>query len=258
MKLGRVVYNNKEYYAVFDADKEIAHLYEHEFYNYKNTFSVKFKDLKFLPPVKPTNIISMGFNYLEHFKEAKERGMTVPELKEPLITLKGVNSITAHLEKITIPKQTNLVEIEGEFVIVIARTCKNVTEQEAEKCILGYTLANDVTARDLQFMDGQWARSKSIDGFCPLGPWIETELDPLSVEVITYLNSTEVQKTNTSMLFYNAYKLISHVSKYMTLFPGDVILTGTPSGVKAVRHGDRVDIVAKGLGKLTNIFVKSF
>ncbi|MEM3609731.1 MAG: fumarylacetoacetate hydrolase family protein, partial [Candidatus Anstonellales archaeon] len=195
-------------------------------------------------------------NYLEHIQEAKERGMSIPEIKEPLITLKGVNSLIGHLEKITLPKFTNIVEFEGEFTIVIGRTCKEVSEKEAEKYILGYTLANDLTARDLQFIDGQWARSKSIDNFCPIGPWLETELDPFSVEIKTYLNSNEVQSTNTSKLLFNPYKIVSHVSKFITLVPGDVILTGTPSGVKALRHGDTVEIFAKGLGKLSNTFSK--
>jgi len=258
MKLGRVKFDGREYKALFIPETKVAYLYESDFYSENIAFPVPFSSIEFLPPSKPSNIISIGFNYVEHIQEAERRGMVVNHPDEPIITLKGVNSLAAHNQKIKIPKHTNIVEFEGEFAIVIGRRCSHIEEKDAKNYIFGYTIANDLTARDLQFRDGQWARAKSIDSFCPVGPWIETKLDPLNVDISSFLNSVVVQKTNTSKLVFNVYKLTAFVSHYITLVPGDIILTGTPSGMRNIKHGDRVDVVGSGIGTLSNVFVKTF
>ncbi|MDK2794128.1 MAG: hypothetical protein PWP75_757, partial [Caldanaerobacter sp.] len=144
------------------------------------------------------------------------------------------------------------VDYEGELAVVIGRKAKNVSIEEAKNYILGYTIANDVTARDLQAKDGQWTRAKSFDTFLPIGPWIVTDLDPTSLNITTYVNGEVKQKSNTRHLIFNVPTLVSFISHIMTLNPGDVILTGTPSGVGPLKPGDVVTIEIEGIGRLTN------
>ncbi len=209
-------------------------------------------DVRLLAPVLPrSKVIGIGHNYAAH---AAELGQDLPE--EPLMFLKPNTSVIGPGEPIYYPKQTSDLHYEGELAVVIGRICRDVPAAQATDVIHGYTIANDVTARDLQRSDVQFARSKGFDTFCPLGPWIETDLDPQTfvdgVQLQTFLNGEVVQDGSTADLIFDIPALIAHVSSVMTLLPGDVILTGTPEGVGPMQVGDEVEISIAGLGSLTN------
>lgn len=208
-------------------------------------------DVRLLAPVLPSKIICIGKNYSDH---AAEMNSELPP--EPLLFLKPSTSVIGPGETIVLPRQSGLVHHEAELAIVIGRFCKDVPLERASEVILGYTCANDVTARDLQKTDGQWSRAKGFDTFCPLGPWIETELDPTNLEVTSYVGSELRQSGNTRDLVFNVPFLVSYVSSHMTLLPGDVILTGTPAGVGPLADGDQVDVEIEGIGSLVN-YVKA-
>lgn len=220
----------------------------------------KLDEIKFLPPCEPPNIIALGLNYKEHVEEGWER---VPEY--PVIFLKATTSLTGHLSPIILPKEApDEVDYECELVIVIGKKCKNIKEEEAKEFIFGYTCGNDVSARDCQLKkDKQWARGKSFDTFCPIGPWIETEIDPMNLRIKTILNGKVMQDSNTSKMIFNVYEIVSYLSRQMTLLPGTIILTGTPSGVGFARkppvylkEGDLVEIEIEGIGTLKNFVIK--
>ncbi len=205
-------------------------------------------DVRLLAPVIPrSKVVCVGRNYAKH---AAELGNDVPE--EPLIFLKPNTSVIGPGEPIFYPEQSSDVQFEGELAVVIGRICRDVPADDAKKVIFGYTVANDVTARDLQKKDGQWARAKGFDTFCPLGPWIETDFDPSSVQVTTRLNDDVQQDGNTSDMVFTVPDVIAYVSSFMTLLPGDVILTGTPDGVGPMQVGDSVSVTVEGIGTLTN------
>jgi 2-keto-4-pentenoate hydratase/2-oxohepta-3-ene-1,7-dioic acid hydratase in catechol pathway len=205
-------------------------------------------DVKLLAPVLPrSKVIGIGKNYAAH---AAEMGGDVPS--EPLMFLKPNTSVIGPGDTIQLPAQSSEVHYEGELAVVIGRICRDVPIERAAEVIHGYTVANDVTARDLQRKDGQFTRAKGFDTFCPLGPWIETDLDPSAVSVQTYRNGDLVQDGNTSDMVFDIPALIAHVSSVMTLLPGDVILTGTPEGVGPMEAGDEIEIVVAGIGSLTN------
>ena len=180
-------------------------------------------------------------------------GGEVPE--EPLIFLKPNTSVIGPGEPIFYPEQSDDVHYEGELAVVIGRICRDISAEDAAKVIFGYTIGNDVTARDLQAKDGQWARAKGFDTFCPLGPWIETDLDPSKVQVTTRLGDDLKQDGNTSDMVFSVPAIIEYVSSFMTLLPGDVILTGTPDGVGPMEVGDEVSVTIEGIGTLTNSVV---
>jgi len=206
------------------------------------------EDVRLLAPVIPrSKVVCVGKNYVAH---AAEMGGEVPQ--EPLIFLKPNTSVIGPGEPIFYPKQTQDLHFEGELAIVIGRICRNLTLEDAPKVIYGYTVANDVTARDLQSKDGQWARAKGFDTFCPLGPWIETDFDPSSVRVRTALNGEIKQDGNTSDMVFDVPAILQYVTSFMTLLPGDVVLTGTPEGVGPMQAGDHVAVTIDGLGTLTN------
>jgi len=212
----------------------------------------KLADVRLLAPVLPrSKVVGIGRNYAAH---AAELGNDVPE--EPLMFLKPNTSVIGPGESIYYPKQTENLHYEGELAVVIGRICRDVPAAQATDVIHGYTIANDVTARDLQASDVQFTRAKGFDTFCPLGPWIETDLDPQAfadgVSLRTHLNGDVVQDGNTRDLIFDIPTLIAHVSSVMTLLPGDVILTGTPEGVGPMEVGDEVEISIAGLGSLTN------
>jgi 2-keto-4-pentenoate hydratase/2-oxohepta-3-ene-1,7-dioic acid hydratase in catechol pathway len=218
------------------------------------------EDIKFLPPVVPPNIIALGLNYKEH---AKEGWNELPS--EPIIFLKATTSIIGHLAPIILPKQSpEQVDYECELVIVIGKKCKNIKEEEAKNYIFGYTCGNDVSARYYQFTkDKQWARAKSFDTFCPIGPYIETEIDPTNLDIKTILNGKIVQNSNTSKMIFNPFKIVSWLSSYMTLLPGTIILTGTPEGVGYAKNpplflkeGDVVEVEIEGIGILRNFVIR--
>lgn len=205
-------------------------------------------DVRLLAPVIPrSKVVCVGKNYVKH---AAEMGGAVPA--EPLIFLKPNTSVIGPGEPIFYPDQTEDLHFEGELAVVIGRICKDISVEDASKVIFGYTIANDVTARDLQAKDGQWARAKGFDTFCPLGPWIETNLDPAALKVTTELNGDPRQDGTTADMVFSVADVIAYVSSFMTLLPGDVILTGTPDGVGPMLPGDSVSITVEGIGTLTN------
>ncbi len=205
-------------------------------------------DVRLLAPVIPrSKVVCVGKNYLKH---AAEMGGEVPD--EPLIFLKPNTSVIGPGEPILYPEQSSEVHYEGELAVVIGRICRDVSAADAAKVIFGYTVANDVTARDLQAKDGQWARAKGFDTFCPLGPWIETNLDPADLGVTTMLGDDTKQDGRTSDMVFSVPDVIEYVSSFMTLLPGDVILTGTPDGVGPMAVGDTVSVTVEGIGTLTN------
>lgn len=203
--------------------------------------------LTLLAPVEPGKIICVGRNYAAH---AAEHQAEVPEL--PLLFLKPPSAVIGPLAPILLPPQSSQVEHEGELAVVIGRGGRWIPADDAEQHVLGYTVANDVTARDLQFADGQWTRGKGFDTFCPLGPWIETEFAPADALITCTVNGHMRQMASTRDMVFPVRQLIAYVSSIMTLAPGDVILTGTPSGVGELRDGDQVEVEIENLGRLAN------
>ena len=209
-------------------------------------------DVRLLAPVIPrSKVIGIGKNYAEH---AREMGGEAPQT--PLMFLVPNTAVVGPGDPVVMPPQTSEVSYEGELAVVIGRLCKDVEASEALSAVFGYTVANDVTARDLQRTDGQWARAKGFDTFCPLGPWIETDLDPAGQRIVTMLDGDIVQDGATSDMVHDVAALIAFASQAFTLLPGDVILTGTPAGVGLVEAGQRVDVDIDGIGLLSNPFVR--
>jgi len=208
---------------------------------------IPLSSVRLLAPVLPSKVIAVGKNYVE---PAEEMGGTVPD--EPVIFLKPSASVIGPGDGIPYPSTSQQVDHEGELAVVIGRLARRVRAEEAGAVILGYTCANDVTARDLQRRDGQWARAKGFDGFCPLGPWIQSEVDGIDLAIETRLNGEVRQSARTSQMAFGAGALVEFVSRVMTLLPGDVILTGTPAGVGPMQVGDRVEVEIEGIGTLAN------
>jgi 2-keto-4-pentenoate hydratase/2-oxohepta-3-ene-1,7-dioic acid hydratase in catechol pathway len=205
-------------------------------------------DVRLLAPILPSKIVAIGKNYAEH---AREMGGEPPA--DPVIFGKPSTAVIGPGEAVAYPqKLSERVDHEGELAVVIGRMCREVPAARARDVILGYTCANDVTARDLQQRDGQWTRAKGFDTFCPLGPWIETEADPADLAITTTVNGEVRQSARTSELIHSIPALIEYVSQVMTLLPGDVILTGTPAGVGPMTAGQKVEITIEGIGTLTN------
>jgi 2-keto-4-pentenoate hydratase/2-oxohepta-3-ene-1,7-dioic acid hydratase in catechol pathway len=210
---------------------------------------VALDDARLLAPVIPrSKVVGIGRNYADH---VKEMGGTEPPA-EPLMFLKPNTSVIGPGDPIVLPRQSTNVHYEGELAVVIGRICKDVPRDRVAEVVFGYTCANDVTARDLQKSDGQWSRAKGFDTFCPLGPWIETDLDVADLRLRTALDGRTVQDGQTSMLIHDVATLVSHVSAAYTLLPGDVILTGTPAGVGPLSAGQRVEVEIEGIGALAN------
>ncbi|QKW34686.1 fumarylacetoacetate hydrolase family protein [Actinomadura sp. NAK00032] len=206
-------------------------------------------DVRLLAPILPSKIIAIGKNYADH---VREMGGAEPPA-EPVIFSKPSTAVIGPGEAIMYPeKLSERVDHEGELAVVIGRLCREVPAARAAEVILGYTCANDVTARDLQQRDGQWTRAKGFDTFCPIGPWIETEIDPADLAITTSVNGEVRQDARTSLLLHGIPALVEYVSQVMTLLPGDVILTGTPAGVGPMGIGDEVTVTIEGIGSLTN------
>ena len=214
--------------------------------------SVAVEDARLLAPVIPrSKVIGVGRNYAAH---AAELGNEVPA--EPLVFLKPNTSVIGPGDPVQLPAQSSEVHYEGELAVVIGRICRDVPRSRVAEVVLGYTVANDVTARDLQKKDGQWWRAKGFDTFCPLGPYLVTDIDPSDLHLVTRLDGEIVQDARTSSMIFDVPALIEHVSAAMTLLPGDVILTGTPEGVGPMVEGQRVEIEIEGLGTLSNPVVR--
>ena len=204
-------------------------------------------EVSLLPPSQPTKILCVGRNYVDH---AKELGNEVPQI--PLIFMKPPSAIIGDGDSIILPPQSQQVEHEGELVAVIGKRGKNILAENASEHVLGYTIGNDVTARDLQRADNQWTRAKGFDTFCSFGPWIDTEFDPSDAVVTSRVNGQMRQMASTRDMIFTVRVLIAYISSVMTLEPGDLIFTGTPAGVGALEAGDVVDVEIEGLGKLSN------
>lgn len=200
-----------------------------------------------LPPATPTKVVCVGLNYKPHIVEMGHEFPT-----EPVIFLKPSTSVIGPEQAIPIPMDVGRVDYEAELALVIGRRTHRATPEEAARNILGYTCANDVTARDIQKRDGQWSRAKGFDGFCPLGPWIETDVDPSHLTLECYVNGERKQQASTSDMLFAPDVLVSFISQTMTLVPGDVVLTGTPGGIGPLHPGDRVEVRISDVGSLVN------
>ncbi|WP_043254565.1 fumarylacetoacetate hydrolase family protein [Streptomyces sp. Tu6071] len=207
--------------------------------------------VRLLPPTLPSKVVAVGRNYAEH---AKEMGNEVPE--HPVTFFKPSTSVSGPGDPIPYPSFTEELSYEAELAVVIGRMCREVPRERAKDVILGYTCANDVTARDAQRREQQWARAKGFDGACPLGPWIETDLDPADLTLQCTVNGEQRQLGRTSDMLRSVEDLVVHVTEAMTLLPGDVILTGTPAGVGPLSVGDEVAVHIEGIGTLTNKVIK--
>jgi 2-keto-4-pentenoate hydratase/2-oxohepta-3-ene-1,7-dioic acid hydratase in catechol pathway len=206
--------------------------------------------VKLLAPCSPGKIVAAGLNYRDH---AAEIGLPVPA--EPVIFLKPSTTVIGPGDVIRYPRMSAQVDYEAELGVVIKDQVKDIGPDEAKAHILGYTCANDVTARDLQRKDGQWTRAKSFDTFCPVGPWIETELDPGDLLIESFLNGERRQSSRTAQFIFPVQHLVSFISQIMMLLPGDVIITGTPAGIGPMKPGDEVEVRIEGIGSLRNIVI---
>lgn len=250
MKFARILYDNDIYYSKYDIASNMFKLIEgdiFDFFSYTDTL-VNRNEVKILPPCEPTKIVAVGLNYANH---ANEMRLDIPEF--PALFLKPSSSVIGHMDNIIYPDMSGQVDYEAELAIVIGETASYVSESEAKNYILGYTCLNDVTARDLQRLDSQWTRAKGFDTFAPIGPFIETELEPDNADIRLRLNGKIMQESNTSNFIFKTDYLVSAISQIMTLYPGDIITTGTPSGIGAMNIGDTVEVEIDGIGTLTNI-----
>src|SRR3954465_8448946 len=244
-------------FGVLDGDGQVAQIEGHPFGQIVFTGQrYAAADVRLLSPILPSKVVCIGKNYADHVAEMA--ALTGDAPKAPLIFLKPSTSVIGPGDAIRIPSGSTNVHHEVELAVVIgARGARHVTPEQALGSVFGYTIGNDVTERDMQKSDGQWTRAKGFDSFCPLGPWIETDLaglgkDPADLAVTCTVDGELRQNGRTSQLLFDVPTLISYISDVMTLLPGDVVLTGTPSGVGPIRPGQRVDVTIEGLGTLSN------
>lgn len=209
--------------------------------------SVPLAECRLLAPCEPTKIVCVGKNYAEH---AREMGGEAPGF--PVLFLKGLNTLNRHDGAVRKPGFVSRLDYEGELAVVISRRAKDVKVSDFADYVLGYTCLNDVTARDIQQHDGQWTRGKSMDGFCPVGPWVVSDLEPEQLALETRLNGRVVQQGNTANFITDLPKLLEFITESMTLEPGDVVATGTPAGIGPMVPGDTVEVEIEGIGVLKN------
>ena len=247
MKLIRFLFDGEEQFGAVEND--VIRIAEGNMFSdfTVGNQTVPLAQVKILPPSQPSKIVAVGLNYREH---SEEFGETVPE--EPKLFLKPPSAVIAHGEAIVRPPQSERVDYEAELALVIGRRCSKISAADAEQYILGYTCANDITARDLQRKELQWLRSKSFDTFCPLGPWMETKLDPTNLSIKSWVNGELKQNANTKNMVYNPYEILSYISRSFTLDAGDIVLTGTPVGSGLLNDGDEVKVEIEGIGSITN------
>ena len=249
MRVVRVFTGEDVRYGLADATS-ITLISDEPFAAWETDDVISMVGARLMPPAMPTKIVCVGVNYKTH---AREMGHDLPD--EPLIFLKPPTAMNAPNGEVHLPPGVGRVDYEGELAVVMGRRAHRVTPEDALSHVLGYTCANDVTARDLQRKDGQWTRAKGFDGFCPLGPWVETDVDPSDLLLETYLNGSVVQSARTSDLIFDIPTLVSAISHTMTLLPGDIVLTGTPSGVGELHSGDVVEVRIEGIGGLVSRIV---
>ncbi|MEG1548592.1 MAG: fumarylacetoacetate hydrolase family protein [Clostridia bacterium] len=246
MRIVRVMVDNERFYAVM-ADKLMrlsAAPYEGFIYDGRQ---YDIAEATLLAPAEPSKLVCIGKNYWAHAQEMNEGS---PD--EPLLFIKPNTCVIGHNGVICYPEISRRVDYEGELAVVIGSQASNVQAGHAAQYIFGYTCANDVTARDIQKGDKQWTRGKGFDTFCPIGPWIETELDAQHAHIITRLNGEIRQDSNTLLMTHSIDKLICYITQCMTLLPGDIVLTGTPEGIGPMQRGDTVEVEIEGIGVLQN------
>ncbi|MCV7345691.1 fumarylacetoacetate hydrolase family protein [Mycolicibacterium sp. ELW1] len=255
MRLGRIASPDGVAFVSIEGDRGseiVREIAEHPFGT--PTFTGRtwpLADVRLLAPILASKVVCMGKNYAAHIAEM---GGEAPE--DPVIFLKPNTAIIGPGVPIQLPANASPVHHEGELAVVIGRPCKDVPAARAAENILGYTIANDVSARDQQKADGQWMRAKGHDTFCPVGPWIVTDLDPSDLEIRTEVNGEVRQLSRTSMMIHDIGAIIEWISAVMTLLPGDLILTGTPEGVGPIENGDTVSISVEGIGTLSNPVIR--
>jgi len=248
IKYVRFINNSRIGYGVLEEER-IQYL-DGEFLNPNSKPTgtyVSLQEVTLLTPVEPNKVVCVGLNYALH---AQELDHSLPV--DPVVFMKPQSAVIGPDAEIIYPKISQRVDYEAELAVVIGKTIKDVSESDASKAIFGYTCANDVTARDLQNKDGQWTRAKSFDTFCPIGPWIVTDIDPSQLDIQSFVNGQIKQSSNTRHFITSVPKLVSFISQVMTLNPGDVVLTGTPEGVGALQPGDEVIVKIQMIGELRN------
>lgn len=247
MKIAQFLYDGKKFYGIVEgANIRIAD--GSPFTGLQPSGrSVALADVRLLPPCMPGKAVCIGLNYRGHINEV---GLSAP--KSPVIFIKPSTSVVGPFDYIEYPSMSKRVDYEAELVVVIGKKARNVPESKALDHVLGYTCGNDVTARDLQPTNGQWTIAKSFDTFLPFGPWIETDIAPSGLKIRTLLNGEERQSSNTSNLIFAVPTLVAYISSIMTLEPGDIIMTGTPSGIGPMVPGDEVVVEIEGIGSLVN------
>lgn len=241
-------FNNEIGYGFIDGEK--VRLLDKNFLDLESKPTdtwLSLAEVTLLAPVEPSKVVCVGLNYIKHIQEMKH---SLPE--DPVIFMKPSTSIVGSNMEIIYPKFSQRVDYEAELAVIIGTTIKDVSEVEAAKAIFGYTCANDVTARDLQKKDGQWTRGKGFDTFCPIGPWVVTDIDPSQLDIQLLLNGQVKQSSNTQFFINSVPKLVSFISQVMTLIPGDIVLTGTPEGVGPMQLGDEVIVKIQNIGELRN------
>jgi 2-keto-4-pentenoate hydratase/2-oxohepta-3-ene-1,7-dioic acid hydratase in catechol pathway len=248
MRIARFSLNGEPRFGIVDGP-ELVVLKGHPLVNGYDTTGerVALKEVKLLAPTIPSKIVCIGKNYADH---VAEMGREIDP--EPTIFFKPSSAIIGPGDVIVLPAQSSRVELEAELTIVIGQITKNVSQEQALEYVWGFTIANDVTARDLQATDDQWARSKAFDTFCPLGPWIETEFVPDGQIVESRIDGETKQHASIDLMLHNVPKIISYVSQNMTLLPGDLILTGTPAGISRIGSGQLIECEIEGIGTLLN------
>ncbi|MEO0048919.1 MAG: hypothetical protein RL556_251 [Actinomycetota bacterium] len=248
MRIARFNHNGEVKYGVFD-EGELVVFKDHPLaHDYETTGErIAFDEIRFLAPTFPSKIVCIGKNYAAH---ANELGLSIES--EPTIFFKPTSALVGPGEAILIPPQSNQIELEAELTIVISKFAKNITKEQAPEYIWGFTISNDVTARDLQFSDDQWARSKAFDTFCPMGPWIETDFVPNGQIISSTIDGIQHQSASIDTMLHDPYEIVAYVSQNMTLVPGDVILTGTPAGISRIVAGNTVECSVEGIGTLSN------
>lgn len=250
MKYVRFEKEEKTYYGVLK-ENTVSVITNDYFSDYEITdecFDIA--DVKLLAPSEPSKIVCVGLNYLDHAKEMKE---TLP--KSPIIFIKPSTAVLNPNENIIIPKQSERVDYECELAFVIKKKAKAVKAKDFNEYILGYTCLNDVTARDLQKIDGQWSRAKGFDTFAPFGPLITDEVDPSNLDIKSILNGNIVQSSNTNQFIFKIPELLEFITEIMTLHAGDVVSTGTPSGIGKMNSKDKIEINIQGIGTLINYVI---
>lgn len=252
MKILRFQQNNKEVFGILKNEVvyEVVSNSQNFFYTRSCPElgkSYSLEDVKILPPVYPSKVVCVGLNYQDH---AAELDMDLPD--EPVLFLKPPTTVIGPADPIIYPPESRQVDYEAELAVIVGQNAHKISVDDASNYIAGYTVLNDVTARDLQQKDGQWTRAKSFDTFCPLGPWMETDLDPANQRISMRVNGELKQNSNTRNMIFPVEELFSFISHIMTLNPGDVIATGTPPGVGQLQVGDLAEAMVEGVGTLRN------